>query len=93
LRARPPRSDGDEALDLVADTSMRADERLIAKGEALRIQTCFDTLEADRAAAVKGAYLDGLSYDELAKKFEIPLNIMRTWLRRGLLALRECLTA
>ncbi|TIV53610.1 MAG: RNA polymerase subunit sigma, partial [Mesorhizobium sp.] len=44
-----------------------------------------------RAAAVRGAYLSGESYAELAERFKVPLNTMRTWLRRSLLKLRECL--
>ena len=73
------------------DPAPRAETVLVAKGEASRISDCFDTLEADRAAAVRGAYLDGLSYDELAHRFAVPLNTMRTWLRRSLLKLRECM--
>ena len=91
LRARPPRSDGDDALPDLPDTALRADQRLIAMGEARRIQDCFATLDPERSAAVKGAYLDGLSYDDLALRFNVPLNTMRTWLRRGLIALRECM--
>jgi RNA polymerase sigma-70 factor (ECF subfamily) len=49
-------------------------------------------LEQDRRAAITGAYLDGLSYAELAARAGIPLNTMRTWLRRGLVALRECMS-
>ena len=50
-------------------------------------------LEADKADAVRGAYLDGFSYEELATRHEVPLNTMRTWLRRSLMKLRECLSA
>lgn len=63
----------------------------MAKGEARRVAECFDRLEPDRAAAVRGAYLQGLSYADLAVRHAVPLNTMRTWLRRGLLNLRECL--
>ena len=45
------------------------------------------------AEAVRGAYLDGYSYEELAQRFAVPLNTMRTWLRRSLIRLRDCLTA
>ncbi|TIX60947.1 MAG: RNA polymerase subunit sigma, partial [Mesorhizobium sp.] len=48
-------------------------------------------LEKDRAAAVRGAYLNGESCAELAERHGVPLNTMRTWLRRSLLKLRECL--
>ena len=37
------------------------------------------------------AYVEGLSYQELAEQHAVPLNTMRTWLRRSLIKLRECL--
>lgn len=95
LRARPDESlrDDAEELDRVRDTAPTAENRLIALGEASRIAECFGTLEPDRAEAVRGAYLNGLSYIDLAAQFEVPLNTMRTWLRRSLLRLRECMEA
>lgn len=63
----------------------------VAASEARRIAACLGELEADRAAAVRGAYLDGLSYDALAERHAVPINTMRTWLRRSLIRLRECL--
>ena len=67
--------------------------RLIAEGEARRVTHCFATLEPDRAEAVRGAYLDGLSYQDLADRYAVPINTMRTWLRRSLLRLKECMEA
>lgn len=91
LRARKPEQSDDDAAALIPDTSPRAENKLIAKGEARRVSECFATLEPSRADAVRGAYLDGLSYDALALRHNIPLNTMRTWLRRSLLKLKECL--
>ncbi|KZY04460.1 MULTISPECIES: sigma-70 family RNA polymerase sigma factor [unclassified Sulfitobacter] len=68
------------------------EESAIAASEAAKLAGCLDSLEADRGAAVRGAYLDGRSYADLAEQFGIPLNTMRTWLRRGLIALRECMS-
>ncbi len=93
LRARRPVSeDIDTALD-IADTGMNPEQAAAAGEESGRIQHCLQTLEADRAEAVKGAYLDGYSYDELAQRFSVPLNTMRTWLRRSLIRLKDCLAA
>jgi RNA polymerase sigma-70 factor (ECF subfamily) len=64
---------------------------LIALGETGRIVECFGILEADRAEAIRLAYLQGWSYQQLSSRYEVPLNTIRTWLRRGLLALRECM--
>lgn len=90
LRARPD-NHSDDGLDLVQDSAPRAETRLVAQGEARRMADCFDTLEPERAEAVKGAYLNGLSYLDLAARHAVPLNTMRTWLRRSLLKLKECL--
>jgi RNA polymerase sigma-70 factor (ECF subfamily) len=93
LRARKPESDDiDLALD-VADAGPTPEQAALQSAERSRIDVCLGQLEADRADAVRGAYLDGYSYEELATRYEVPLNTMRTWLRRSLLKLRECLSA
>lgn len=64
----------------------------MARSEAARIAACLQELPADRADAVRGAYLNGDSYAELATRHKVPVNTMRTWLRRSLIRLRECLS-
>ena len=83
-------ADIDAALDM-ADPAPGPEAMAVAGGENERIQHCLDELEQDRAAAVRGAYLKGESYAELAERHGVPLNTMRTWLRRSLMKLRECL--
>lgn len=90
LRTRVEKLD-DDGMDEVPDLAPRAETRLIAMGEARRMSDCFATLDPERADAVRGAYLNGLSYMELAARHAVPLNTMRTWLRRSLLKLKECL--
>jgi RNA polymerase sigma-70 factor (ECF subfamily) len=91
LRARKmPAADIDAALD-VADDRPSPEAMAVAGGENDRVFQCLDELDEDRAAAVRGAYLQGESYAELADRHNVPLNTMRTWLRRSLLKLRECL--
>lgn len=91
IRARrEPAAYIDAALD-VADPAPGPEAMAVAGGESGRIYHCLEELERNRAAAVRGAYLDGKSYAELAERYGVPLNTMRTWLRRSLLKLRECL--
>ena len=91
IRARRQKTvDIDEAFD-VADPTPGPEAMAVAGGERERIGICLDELDPDRAAAVRGAYLKGESYAELAERYAVPLNTMRTWLRRSLLKLRECL--
>lgn len=93
LRQRSDHVSDDAAMEAAADPAPRAETRLIASGEARRINDCFATLEPDRADALRGAYLRGLSYTDLADQHGVPLNTMRTWLRRSLLRLKECMAA
>lgn len=94
LRARPVQEhtlDEDDSMDRFADPQAGAEAGLMALGEARRVVDCMGRLEPDRAAAVRGAYLQGLSYQDLADRHKVPLNTMRTWLRRSLIRLRECI--
>lgn len=92
LRARKSGNvDIDEVHDL-RDTGPTPEAAAVAASERSRLDGCLNELDADRAAAVRGAYLEGHSYDELAAQFAVPLNTMRTWLRRSLIKLKDCLS-
>lgn len=94
LRARPaPAANADDEAIAVSDPEPGPEAKLVAMGEARRIADCFDTLDPARADAVRGAYLNGLSYEQLSQRHDVPLNTMRSWLRRGLQKLKECLEA
>jgi RNA polymerase sigma-70 factor (ECF subfamily) len=91
MRARRPDSGQISEASDVADAAHDPETHAVLSGEGRRIAACMEELDADRAAAVREAYVEGLSYDELAGRYGVPLNTMRTWLRRSLIRLRECL--
>jgi RNA polymerase sigma-70 factor (ECF subfamily) len=93
LRARKPISDDIDVALEIPDLGPDPEQAAVDGGERGRIDACLGELEPDKADAVRGAYLDGFSYDELAARHKVPLNTMRTWLRRSLIKLRECLSA
>lgn len=91
LRSRKaPARDIGEMLDL-QDPGPGPEASAATADDRRRIAACLGQLPADRARAVQAAYVEGHSYDELARTFGVPLNTMRTWLRRALIALRKCL--
>jgi RNA polymerase sigma-70 factor (ECF subfamily) len=91
IRARRRPAADIEAVLEVADPSPGPEAAAVSGNEAGQIHRCLEELEDDKAAAVRGAYLKGESYAELAERYKVPLNTMRTWLRRSLMKLRECL--
>jgi RNA polymerase sigma-70 factor (ECF subfamily) len=91
LRRARPETEGIDDI-AVAAPGPDGEASAIAAGEARRIRECLGELDADRAAAVRAVYLDGQSYAEMAESYSVPLNTMKTWLRRSLISLRECLS-
>lgn len=93
LRQRKRRDTGDlESAGPIRDATPGPEARSIASSEARRVGACFNELPDDRAQAVRAAYLDGATYQDLADRHNVPLNTMRTWLRRSLLTLKDCLS-
>lgn len=88
LRATDPL----DAVPDLHDPTPDPEAQAIARGEAARLADCLAELDARHADAVQRAYMAGETYAELAARFAVPLNTMRTHLRRSLLKLRDCLT-
>src|ERR1700736_443773 len=57
--------------------------------ELKRMLECVGRLEPDRQKLVLLAYYNGWSRDQLAGKFDAPVNTVKTWLRRCMMAYTE----
>lgn len=82
-----------EAADDVGDPAPAALERVELTQQHQRLGQCLDALEAKQAGAIRAAFLDGATYEELSVRMSVPLGTMKSWIRRGLLKLRACLEA
>jgi RNA polymerase sigma-70 factor (ECF subfamily) len=80
-----------EAAAEIPGTGLGAVERLEIDEDQARLTDCLRELEERQSAAIRAAFLDGSTYDELATRSGVPLGTMKSWIRRGLLKLRECL--
>ncbi len=88
---RPDVADLTEAEE-IPDRTASPEQQVIMGGEAARLRTCLEKLSPGRAEAVKAAYMEGYSYQELADRLQQPINTVRTWLRRSLISLKDCLS-
>jgi RNA polymerase sigma-70 factor (ECF subfamily) len=59
--------------------------------ETSTLRRCLERLEPARRAVVVLAYVHGLSHGELAGKLGVPLGTVKSWVRRSLLSLQECM--
>jgi len=80
----------DEA-SAVSDNAPSALAQLESSQEQQRLIDCLSELEPRHAVAVRSAFLEGVTYDELARRMNIPLGTMKSWIRRSLLRLKGCL--
>jgi RNA polymerase sigma-70 factor (ECF subfamily) len=67
--------------------------RLISSAEGEALHRCLNELEEERRRLVVLAFVDGLSHSELAARMNAPLGTIKSWIRRSLTALRECLAS
>lgn len=91
IRANKRKHEDIEAHYDLKSSDPSPEQHAMATNERERIANCLKELEPNKAEAVVAAYVEGYSYNELADRYAIPLNTMRTWLRRSLIKLKACL--
>ncbi len=82
----------DEVPELVDDQPSAIDTMLVDESERA-LHLCVDLLDERQRAAIRSAFFDGLTYAEIAERQAVPLGTMKSWVRRGLIRLKDCLDA
>ena len=59
--------------------------------ESSALRRCLEALDTKQRNAVVYAYVFGLSPGELAGTMSVPLGTAKSWTRRGLMSLQECM--
>jgi RNA polymerase sigma-70 factor (ECF subfamily) len=92
VRKRPDVSveDSPEAMGVAADAPPPLARREMTE-ELRRLLSCLGKLDPEKQRIVLLAYYSGWSREQLAQKLDIPVNTIKTWLRRSLLEIRECM--
>jgi RNA polymerase sigma factor (sigma-70 family) len=80
----------DEANE-IADSAPMADSALETAQDNARLHGCLDTLAADERTAMRGAFFDGNTYEDLAQRTGVPLATMKSRIRRAMIKLKSCL--
>lgn len=91
-RRRRRFTNADPAAD-VADDAPTPETAAATSGEARLLIECLETLDADKARLIRKAYFTGMSYAELSVAESTPLGTMKSWMRRTLSKLRDCMEA
>ncbi|MGV8955086.1 MAG: sigma-70 family RNA polymerase sigma factor [Cypionkella sp.] len=80
----------DEAND-VPDGAESSLTSLVRGEDARQLQACMSELDAVHQAALRSAFFEGLTYQDVAERHNVPTGTMKSWIRRSLLKLKACL--
>jgi RNA polymerase sigma-70 factor (ECF subfamily) len=89
--AKSRRSEPIESAEDVSDDAPAALDLVVAAEQQARLKVCLGELEERQSAVIRSAFLDGVTYEQLAQRMGVPLGTMKSWIRRGLMKLRACL--
>jgi RNA polymerase sigma-70 factor (ECF subfamily) len=80
-----------DAAAEIAEAAPAADRTLEDTQDHARLHGCLETLADHERAALRGAFFDGNTYEELAARMNTPLGTMKSWIRRAMIKLKACL--
>ena len=79
------------SAETVPDPAPSPASQADARSQRSRLDDCLGRLGQRGQALIRTAFFEGVTYDELAARTGSPLGSVKSWIRRGLLQLRECL--
>lgn len=92
-QAAPERAAGTPAApDELADEAAGPLDVALRRSDAQALHRCLEGLDEHKRACILLAYVEGYSQAQIAHRMDCPLGTVKAWVRRGLLALRECLS-
>jgi RNA polymerase sigma-70 factor (ECF subfamily) len=78
-------------LEELIDDSPDPQAQSLASADARRLADCLARLEPAQQRCLVLAYREGLTHYELSERLERPLGTIKSWIRRSLGRLKECL--
>jgi RNA polymerase sigma-70 factor (ECF subfamily) len=79
-------------MDALESTDPTPIEALQLSGDAKALARCLARLEGLHRQAVALAFYHDLSHSEVAEQMKQPIGTVKTWIRRSLERLRNCLS-
>ncbi|TNE94197.1 MAG: sigma-70 family RNA polymerase sigma factor [Gammaproteobacteria bacterium] len=92
MRARKVRqSSGDQPIEQMHDERAGPLDESLRSAGAAELTGCLDELTNAQRDSILLTFYKGLSHEELSTALSSPLGTVKSWIRRGLLALKRCL--
>ena len=83
---------GDD-IDNYAEVREAADaDAALPAIDAHSLARCLEELDERKRTCVVHAFVDGYTHEQIAKRLSSPVGTVKSWIRRGLISLKECLS-
>tara|TARA_Y100000588_G_scaffold81974_1_gene86359 strand:+ start:539 stop:1147 length:609 start_codon:yes stop_codon:yes gene_type:complete len=79
-------------LEQVHDLSGAADDAWRDLASESQLKQCLEALDEPKRQSILLAYINGFTHGEVAGQLKVPLGTAKSWIKRGLSMLRECLS-
>jgi RNA polymerase sigma factor (sigma-70 family) len=82
---------GDD-IEMLADTAAASAAGHLPGLDTEALARCLDTLEATKRDCIVLAFVEGYTQEQIARHLATPVGTVKSWIRRGLLSLKRCLS-
>ena len=84
-------SDASKIEETLHDARTEKPDQVQSRRTEHKLNDCMAEIGQDSAACIRLAYFRGFSLGEIARLRDNSVNTVKSWVRRGLISLRECL--
>lgn len=82
----------DELFENIADSAEDPLSLVARISDEAALRRCLERLGEPRRSMILLAFIDGFTHEQIAGRLKTPLGTVKARIRRGLIALRECLS-
>jgi RNA polymerase sigma-70 factor (ECF subfamily) len=84
-----------DALEAIADARQAHENSdahdTLPHADAAALERCLGKLDERRRNCILSAFVEGWTHEQIAQQTAAPVGTVKSWIRRGLIALKECL--
>ncbi len=80
-----------DALEAARESHSVISDAFERLAESSRLRKCLEVIEKEKRESLLLSYVAGYSHGEIAGLLGVPLGTAKSWVKRGLQALRECM--
>ncbi|MEJ7686742.1 MAG: sigma-70 family RNA polymerase sigma factor [Variovorax sp.] len=82
---------GDD-LEAIADHAPAHEAQALPHADTESLHRCLEALDERKRECIVSAFVEGYTHEQIALRLSMPVGTVKSWIRRGLLSLRECLS-